>query len=153
MRRHISLKSDTCTASKEHFCTGTEKMMEAVVERENMLIAYKRVVGNKGAAGGDTMGVDQLKPYLQTHWKRIKEQLVKGRYQPQPVLRVLIPKPGGKAMRRLGIPTIVDRLIQQALHQVLSRRWSTFAIAVEHFIGQTGQGTRKTRAPVLSLCR
>ncbi len=109
------------TASKEHFCTGTEKMMEAVVERENMLIAYKRVVGNKGAAGVDAMGVAELKPYLQTHWQRIKEQLVKGQYQPQPVLRVLIPKPGGKAMRGLGIPTVVDRLIQQALHQVLSR--------------------------------
>ena len=108
------------TARKGHFCTGTEKMMEAVVERENMLIAYKRVVGNKGAAGVDAMGVDALKPYLQDHWQRTKEQLLQGKYQPQPVLRVQIPKPGGKGMRKLGIPTVVDRLIQQALHQVLN---------------------------------
>ncbi len=108
------------TARKGYFCTGTEKTMEAVVERENMLIAYKRVVGNKGAAGVDAMGVDELKPYLQDHWQRIKEQLLQGNYQPQPVLRVQIPKPGGKGMRKLGIPTVVDHLIQQALHQVLT---------------------------------
>ena len=102
------------TARKGYFCTGTEKMMEAVVERENMLSAYKRVVGNKGAAGVDAMGVEVLKPYLQAHWQRIKEQLLQGKYQPQPVLRVQIPKPGGKGVRNLGIPTVVDRLIQQA---------------------------------------
>jgi RNA-directed DNA polymerase len=94
--------------------------MEAVVERENMLRAYKRVVNNKGAAGVDAMGVDQLKPYLQVHWQRIKEQLLQGSYRPQPVRRVDIPKPGGKGMRQLGVPTVVDRLIQQALHQVLT---------------------------------
>jgi RNA-directed DNA polymerase len=66
------------------------------------------------------MKVDELKPYLQTHWKSIKERLLEGRYQPQPVLRVEIPKPGGRGMRKLGIPTVVDRLIQQALHQVLN---------------------------------
>jgi group II intron reverse transcriptase/maturase len=95
-------------------------MMEAVVERENMLNAYRRVVGNKGAAGVDAMGVDELKPYLQGHWPRIKEQLLQGKYQPQPVLRVQIPKPGGKGVRKLGIPTVVDRLIQQAVHQALT---------------------------------
>jgi RNA-directed DNA polymerase len=94
--------------------------MEAVVERGNMLKAFRRVVGNKGAAGVDAMKVDELKPYLQTHWRSIKEKLLEGRYQPQPVLRVEIPKPGGRGMRRLGIPTVVDRLIQQALHQVLN---------------------------------
>jgi RNA-directed DNA polymerase len=94
--------------------------MEAVVERENMRNAFRRVIGNKGAAGVDAMGVDELSPYLQTHWKRIKEQLLGGTYQPQPVLRVEIPKPGGRGMRKLGIPTVVDRLIQQALHQVLN---------------------------------
>jgi len=94
--------------------------MEAVVERENMLNAYRRVVGNKGAAGVDAMSVDELKPYLQTHWEHIKEQLLEGGYQPQPVRRVEIPKPGGKGMRKLGVPTVVDRLIQQALHQVLN---------------------------------
>ena len=97
-----------------------KNLMEAVVERENMLNAFRRVVGNKGAAGVDAMSVDELKPYLQTHWERIKEQLLEGSYQPQPVRRVEIPKPGGKGMRKLGVPTVVDRLIQQALHQVLN---------------------------------
>ena len=97
-----------------------KNLMEAVVERENMLNAFRRVVGNKGAAGVDAMSVDELKPYLQTHWERIKEQLLEGSYQPQPVRRVEIPKPGGKGMRKLGVPTVVDRLIQQALHQALN---------------------------------
>ncbi len=95
-------------------------LMEAVVERENMLNALRRVVGNKGAAGVDAMSVEELKPYLQTHWGQIKEHLLEGSYQPQPVLRVEIPKPGGKGVRKLGIPTVVDRLIQQAVHQVLN---------------------------------
>jgi len=105
---------------REHFCAGTEDLMEAVVERGNMLKAFRRVVGNKGAAGVDAMSVDELMPYLQTHWKRIKEQLLEGCYHPQPVRRVEIPKPGGKGMRNLGVPTVVDRLIQQALHQILN---------------------------------
>lgn len=108
------------TAKREHSCEGTKNLMEAVVERENMLRAFRRVVSNKGAAGVDGMDTDGLKPYLQTHWKRIKEQLMEGTYQPEPVLRVEIPKPGGKGMRKLGIPTVVDRLIQQALHQILN---------------------------------
>jgi RNA-directed DNA polymerase len=95
-------------------------LMEAVVERENMLNALRRVVGNKGAAGVDAMSVEELKPYLQTHWGQIKEHLLEGSYQPQPVLRVEIPKPGGQGVRKLGIPTAVDRLIQQAVHQVLN---------------------------------
>lgn len=95
-------------------------MMEAVVERENMLSASRRVVSNKGSAGVDGMSVEELKPYLQTHWARIKGQLLEGSYQPQPVLRVEIPKPGGKGVRKLGIPTAVDRLIQQAVQQVMS---------------------------------
>jgi RNA-directed DNA polymerase len=95
-------------------------LMEAVVERENMLNALRRVVGNKGAAGVDAMSVEELKPYLQTHWGQIKENLLEGSYQPQPVLRVEIPKPGGQGVRKLGIPTAVDRLIQQAVHQVLN---------------------------------
>ena len=108
------------TARRGHPCAGTENLMEAVVERGNMLNAFKRVVGNKGAAGVDGMEVDELKPYLHTHWKRIKEQLLEGNYQPQPVRRVEIPKPGGKGMRKLGVPTVVDRLIQQGVHQVLN---------------------------------
>jgi len=110
----------SATARREDTCPETENVMEVVVERENMRRAYRRVVSNRGSAGGDGMSVEELKPYLREHWARIKEELLEGRYDPQPVLRVEIPKPGGKGMRKLGIPTVVDRLIQQAVHQVLS---------------------------------
>ncbi|MCK4816481.1 group II intron reverse transcriptase/maturase [bacterium] len=93
--------------------------MEQMVERENMISAYKKVVDNKGSAGVDNMTVDQLKPYLQTHWAEIKSAFLNGRYKPQPVLQVLISKPNG-GQRALGIPTVVDRLIQQAIYQVLN---------------------------------
>lgn len=95
------------------------QLMEAVVARENLLDAYWRVMSNKGAAGIDQMPVEQLKPYLQEHWAQIKESLLNGTYQPQAVRCVEIPKPNG-GVRQLGIPTVLDRLIQQALHQVLS---------------------------------
>ena len=94
--------------------------MEAVVERENMWLALRRVEANKGSAGVDRMPVDQLSPYLREHWPRIKEELLDGRYKPSPVRAVEIPKPGGKGKRMLGIPTAIDRLIQQAVHQVLT---------------------------------
>jgi len=76
-------------------------------------------MSNKGKAGIDGMSVGQLKAHLQEHWVRIKEELLNGRYQPQPVRGVEIPKPGGSGVRQLGIPTVVDRLIQQALHQII----------------------------------
>lgn len=112
--------ASSATARRGDFCAGTERMMEAVVERKNMVSAYRRVVGNRGSAGVDGMRVEELKPYLQEHWAQIREELLAGRYDPQPVRRVEIPKPGGKGMRKLGIPTVVDRLIQQAVHQVMS---------------------------------
>ena len=93
--------------------------MEAVVERENMFKALRQVEANKGSAGVDGVSVQALRAYLREHWPRIKEELLEGRYQPQPVLKVEIPKPGGKGMRQLGIPTVMDRLIQQALNQVM----------------------------------
>jgi RNA-directed DNA polymerase len=93
-------------------------LMEAVVERGNLWLAYQRVVENKGAAGVDALTVPEFKAHLQQHWLAIKERLLTGRYQPQAVRRVDIPKPQG-GVRTLGIPTVVDRLIQQALHQVL----------------------------------
>jgi RNA-directed DNA polymerase len=93
--------------------------MELVVSGDNMLAAYRRVMANKGSAGVDNMPVDALMPYLREHWAVIKEDLLNGRYEPSPVLKVEIPKPGGKGIRLLGIPTVLDRLIQQALHQVL----------------------------------
>jgi RNA-directed DNA polymerase len=92
--------------------------MEAVVEGSNMRKAYERVVGNKGAAGVDGMSVADLGPYLRACWPRVKEDLLAGRYEPMPVLGVEIPKPSG-GVRQLGIPTVLDRLIQQGLHQVL----------------------------------
>lgn len=96
------------------------ELMEAVVERENLKRAYASVMRNKGAAGIDAMSVAELGAHLKVHWPHIKEELLAGRYQPQAVREVLIPKPNGKGERILGIPTVTDRLIQQALHQVLS---------------------------------
>lgn len=106
-------------ATKEHSSQEEPKLMEAVVGRENMWRALKRVQANKGAPGADQISVTQLRQHLKENWPRIKEELLEGRYQPAPVRRVEIPKPGG-GMRELGIPTALDRLIQQAMHQVLS---------------------------------
>jgi len=94
-------------------------LMEAVCERGNMRLAYQRVVENKGAAGVDGIGVNEFKDHLKQHWPTIKAKLLTGGYMPQSVRRVDIPKPQG-GVRTLGIPTLTDRMIQQALHQVLS---------------------------------
>lgn len=94
--------------------------MEQVVGRENMIAAWKRVKSNGGSPGVDGMTIDALLVWLHAHWPRIKVALLENRYEPHPVRLKEIPKPGGKGMRRLGIPTVLDRLIQQALHQVLS---------------------------------
>jgi RNA-directed DNA polymerase len=93
--------------------------MEEALCRENVLAAYKRVVRNGGAPGVDGMTVEDLMPHCREHWARVREELLSGRYQPQPVRRVEIPKPDGKGRRMLGIPTVLDRLIQQCLLQVL----------------------------------
>jgi len=95
------------------------ELMEQVVERGNMSSAYRQVIRNKGSAGIDKMSVDQLKPYLAEHWAEIKESLLRGEYKPRAVRVVFIPKPKG-GQRQLGIPTVLDRLIQQAFHQVLN---------------------------------
>lgn len=94
------------------------QLMEMIVSRDNMIAALHRVVSNKGAAGIDKMSVGDLKQHLVSHWPRIREDLLAGRYEPAPVRGVEIPKPGG-GKRLLGIPTVLDRLIQQAIHQVL----------------------------------
>jgi len=96
------------------------RLMEEVVSLRNMMAAYERVVSNRGAPGIDGMQVGELKDCLVKEWPHIKEELLNGTYQPQPVRKVEIPKPGG-GMRQLGIPTVLDRLIQQALHQELMR--------------------------------
>ena len=95
------------------------ELMSAVLERGNMKRAYDRVLRNKGAPGVDGMTVEGLKPFLKAQWPAIKVQLQEGRYRPSAVRKVEIPKPGG-GRRMLGIPTVLDRLIQQALHQVMS---------------------------------
>lgn len=104
--------------------TGSREpdLIERMLERGNMLRALQAVEANRGAAGVDGMEVGQLRSYLQKHWAGIKEQILNGSYEPRPVRRVDIPKPGG-GTRMLGIPTVLDRLIQQAIHQTLSPLW------------------------------
>ena len=101
---------------------NTEGLMEEVCGRENCLQALKKVKANKGSAGVDGMTVSQLPGCLIQQWPAIREQLLAGTYKPQPVKRVEIPKPDG-GIRKLGIPTVVDRLIQQAVMQVLQKQW------------------------------
>jgi RNA-directed DNA polymerase len=106
--------------------------MEEVCERDNLKRALRRVRANKGSAGIDGMTVEQLPPFLKEQWPAIRDQLLRGTYQPQPVRRVEIPKPEG-GWRKLGIPTALDRFIQQAVLQVLQRDWDrTFS---EHSYG------------------
>src|SRR5246127_4292762 len=101
---------------------GTNRLMEDVCERENLKEALRQVKGNKGSAGMDGVTVDQLTDYLKQHWPVIREQLLNGTYEPKPVRRVEIPKPDG-GVRKLGIPTVLDRFIPQAVMQVLQRQW------------------------------
>src|SRR5438309_390981 len=100
----------------------TARLMEEVCERENLKIALRHVQANKGSPGIDGMTVEQLPGHLKQHWPAIREHLLVGTYAPQPVKRVEIPKPDG-GVRKLGIPTVLDRFIQQAVMQVLQRRW------------------------------
>jgi RNA-directed DNA polymerase len=109
----------TVTGGTDHFHEESMDLLSAVLARANMQKAYARVMRNKGAAGVDGVEVSDLKACLKRHWPEHKEALLKGSYQPQPIRKVAIPKTGG-GVRQLGIPTVLDRLIQQALHQVLS---------------------------------
>ena len=97
----------------------TSSLMEQILSKENLNAAYLQVVRNKGAAGVDGMTVEELGPYLSENGERIKEQLRTRKYKPQPVRRVEIPKPDG-GIRKLGVPTVVDRFVQQAVAQVLT---------------------------------
>jgi RNA-directed DNA polymerase len=109
-----------------------EYLMEEVLERDNLRKALRRVKSNKGSPGIDGMSIWQLPGYLKEHWQEVHDQLLGGTYKPQPVKRVEIAKPGG-GVRKLGIPTVLDRFIQQALLQVLQKYWdSTFS---EHSFG------------------
>ena len=97
---------------------GTGGLLEAALTRQNLQLAWKRVKANKGAAGVDGLDIEQTAQMLQTKWPDIRQALLQGRYRPSPVRKVMIPKPDG-SQRELGIPTVTDRLVQQALLQVL----------------------------------
>ncbi|HEY9678089.1 MAG TPA: reverse transcriptase domain-containing protein [Drouetiella sp.] len=96
--------------------------MEEILESENLKRAYQRVVQNKGAAGVDKLTVNDLQPYLAANWKRIRNELLEGKYVPKEVRRVAIPK-GTGGVRQLGIPSVIDRFIQQAVQQVLQKHF------------------------------
>jgi RNA-directed DNA polymerase len=109
-----------------------DRLLEEILDPGNLREALKRVKGNKGSAGIDRMTVAMLTGYLKKHWPEIRDQVLSGTYKPQPVLRVEIPKPDG-GVRKLGIPVVVDRFLQQAVMQVLQRKWDpTFS---EHSYG------------------
>lgn len=117
--REYGIGASNSGATKGEPDQRAQNLMEEVVDRENMMKAWKRVRSNKGAPGVDGMRVEELPEYLKVNWAAIKESLLNGEYQPNLVNGVEIPKPGG-GMRQLGIPTVLDRLIQQALHQRLN---------------------------------
>jgi len=102
---------------------STNRLMEEVCERDNLKEALRQVKANKGSPGVDGMTVGGITDYLKQHWPAIREQLLNGTYEPKPVRRVEIPKPDGGGVRKLGIPSVLDRFIQQAVLQVLQRRW------------------------------
>src|SRR5208337_3540084 len=121
------IEAPTAKSRPENPAKSNEQLMEKICERDNCLQALKRVKSNKGSAGMDGMTVEQLPSYLKEHWPAIREQLLSGTYQPSPVRRVEIAKPDG-GVRKLGIPTVLDRMIQQAVLQVLQGEWdATFS--------------------------
>ncbi len=113
---------EASTAASGNERPGTGRLMEEVVQRSNAKAALKRVKQNKGSPGVDGMTVDELPEYLAEHWEEIREQLLAGTYQPRPVKRQEVPKSGG-GVRELGIPTVLDRFVQQAVLQVLQPRF------------------------------
>ncbi len=119
IRKSMGQERQAITAKTEEALPRGEKLMEEVIGRENLKEALKRVKANKGAAGVDGMTVDALTPHLREQWPRMRMELLSGSYVPKPVRGVDIPKPNG-GTRRLGIPTVVDRFIQQAILQVLT---------------------------------
>lgn len=115
---NVERSVETPTAPREAEGSGASGLMERAMSRPNMLAAYKRVRENKGSPGIDGLTVEELPVWLQENWSRVREELLAGTYRPTPVKRQTIPKPGG-GQRELGIPTVLDRMIQQALLQVL----------------------------------
>jgi len=123
--------------------TGTIRLMESICERQNMQRALRQVRKNKGAPGIDGMTVEELPGYLKRHWPKIKADLLAGRYKPLPVRRKEIPKPDG-GVRLLGIPTCLDRLIQQATAQVLQAIW-------DHTFSEFSFGFRPERSQHMAI--
>ena len=119
-RKSTERERQASAAAEENAQPKATDLMEEVLRRENLIAALHRVQSNKGAPGVDGMTVEALTPYLKENWPRIREELLSGQYDPAPVRRVEIPKPDGKGMRLLGIPTVLDRFIQQAILQVLT---------------------------------
>ncbi len=101
---------------------ASDRLLEMILERRNMFNALQKVCANKGAPGIDKMSVDQIGGYLRRHWPKIKEDLLNGKYRPLPVRRKEIDKPDG-GVRLLGIPTVLDRVIQQAIAQIVGQVW------------------------------
>jgi RNA-directed DNA polymerase len=132
LRRDVQeIEAVTAMAERES-PASTAHLMEAICDPDNIEAALRAVVRNKGAPGIDGITVKQLPSILKARWPEIEEQLLQGRYQPQPVRRVRIPKPAG-GTRNLGIPTVIDRVIQQAVLQRLQPWWDpTFS---EHSYG------------------
>lgn len=120
IRKNTVRERQASTAAEEHAQPEAMNLLEEVLRRENLIIALRRVQSNKGAPGVDRMTVQELSAYLREHWPRIREELLNGTYIPAPVRRVEIPKPDGKGMRPLGIPTVLDRFIEQAILQILT---------------------------------
>lgn len=116
--RAVSSRDEALSASHDTEGLGRADLLQQVLSRENMVEAWKRVKANKGSAGADGVTIEQTVEHLKTRWPYIREALLNGTYRPQPVRRVEIPKPTG-GTREVGIPTVTDRLIQQALLQVL----------------------------------
>jgi hypothetical protein len=139
-REYDSGASGVTATTETDWTEAGERLMEEIVSRANMMKAYNRVVSNKGTAGVDCMTTGQLKGCLQTEWPRIKEELLNGTYTPRPVRKVEIPKPGG-GTRMLGIPTVLDRLIQQAVYQELGR-------GLTPALAQAPTGFGPARAPI-----
>ena len=124
---------------------NTRRAMEEVCERANLKKALRQVRSNKGSAGVGGMTVDQLGDYLKQHGPAIREQLLNGTYEPKTVRRGEIPKPDGGGVRNLGIPTVLDRFVQQAVMQVLQRRWKPDVLPSQLWISTASVGASRQR--------
>ena len=131
---------------------NTRRIMEEVCERANLKEALRQVRSNKGSAGVDGMTVDQLGDYLKQHWPAIRDQLLNGTYEPKPVRRVEIPKPDGGGMRKLGIPTVLDRFIQQAVHAGAATAMEPDVLPSQLWVSTASIGTSSRGASAAVPC-